>query len=205
MGAEKENAGRLILTSGKIGIGKNWFGSVVMFYFGGLFFLEAMDSVLLRGDYSEIHLLIPLILFFFVVALFLAMNVIVGFRTIVLSKEGCEILWWKYRKFWTWEEMKHRCWVKYTGYINRYCPQHGYGVVWLCTKPVDIAYLMDAPGMTVFAPMSRVGIHFLPQGYKGDMENHSFSFAVDKDTFMNFIKAIGLKIEDIDLAKCIGE
>ena len=199
MEQRKVNVGRLVITSGKIAIGRWWFLTVFLFF---AFAMMKLNSNRTTDDpWGELVMLTISL----GVLLFFALLTAVECRTIVLSKEGCEILWWKYRKFWTWDEMKHRCWVEYPDFLKRNSPQNGHGVIWLCTKPVDIAYLADASTMSVFGLMSRVGIHFLPKGYNLDTDNHSFSFAVDKDTFMNFTKTIGLRIEDIDMARCAGE
>lgn len=194
----------MVIRSGKAAIAKWLFAAICMF----ILLLWFTDIWLSKGfadrefyDYLDE---IVIMAFNLLLAVYLALMAIVECRTITLSKRGCEITWWNFRKFWTWEELKCRKWIEYSSYINKRSPQDGYGVIFLSTSSCGIPWFANASMMTIFRPMSRVGIHFLPRGYQnyGNMENSSFSFAVDKDTFLYFIKSIGLEIEDIDHAQC---
>lgn len=125
-------------------------------------------------------------------------------RTIILTKEGCAIEWWKFRSFHTWDEMRYREWKVYPAARRARYRTQEFDMIWLSTSPVSERWRPHAMPELMLNPMGRVCICFFPKGYQGDRELHGYSFAVDKEIFLDFMEDIGVAIEGIDEARRYG-
>lgn len=168
-------------------------------------FSSELVSALTNPNYSGRVTTILGVLFIYALAVYAMLCTIAEFRTIVISKDGCEITWWKLRKFYTWDQLWYRTWIEYTDYARQKDSMPAHGVIWFSNSIVQLPDICTAMPIVALNPMARVAIHFFPRGYQGDKENHNYSFAVDRKEFMDYMEYIGVHIENYWQARSYGD
>ena len=177
---------RLIIRSGKGIVTLTWMVLVAML----LMMVIGVAYIGLR-DPAMIWIIVVLIPF---LACMTLQTVSVS-RTIILNKEGCEIRWWRWCSFYSWEQMWYRKWITYS---ERVSSRNGFdGTIWFSTAPVNIPRFMSAFEVDMFDPFARVGIHLTAAEHRKSL----CEMAVDKEEFLAYVTAIGLRIEDLDQLK----
>lgn len=185
----------MVIRSGKVSIAQKWLGTA--FIFGLTFIWPLIDFV--RGGRTDVKMLIVFLLMSVVVGGYYLLVSIAESRTITLNKSGCEISWWIFKRFYSWDEMWYRRWIEYSNEVKSRSSYEG--VIWLSTAPVEIPSRGSALSIVKNDPMARVGIHFFPRGYSGTSDEHHYSFAVDMDDFIKYVGEIGIRIDNLKDAK----
>lgn len=139
--------------------------------------------------YRQLGIILGLILFIFMVY-----HAAIYCKTIVLSREGCEIRWLGMRRFHTWDQMKCIKWVMYTKH-----PAY-LGGFWFSVKPVRLpaGYLAYKEEFVV-NPLNAFCLHFAPKVKFRIMDRNAPTqrYEVNREEFIEFVRYAGIVIEDL--------
>jgi len=113
-------------------------------------------------------------------------------KKIILTKEGCQIYFFTYRKFYKWDEIKT---IEYTNFKNTYKPRSPYeeGVYFSkknLKKPKKIELTMYA---ILVHPFSLIYVNFK----NGEPYMSCAVYEVEKDIFLNTMQEWGIAINGL--------
>lgn len=127
-------------------------------------------------------------------------------KTVVLTRDGCEIRYLFLRRQIPWAQMKCRMWVPYTVPLDLRNPG-GYfpkGGIWMSAHEKAFDGRRMAYESRDMRLLSHVCIHFAPpEGMEltGAYRHGIPGYMVDREAFLAFMKEIDLNIEFIEQAK----